>query len=235
MESARFAVDLLRRTSPCGDLGETRLLDVGCGTKIVKALVDDSVSIARYAGVDVSYDVISWLAANVSDPRFDFHHLDARNELYNPGGTPLVEFDRLPVEDEAFELISLFSVFTHLDPDDYVAMLRLLRRHARAEARLVFSLFVDEHNVASPVSDRIQQALRSDDPEVAAKARAAVAQAMEAGPSGYRDAVAGEPLVQARYSRDYALELVDGTGWEVESLNSPVRPHIQHYMVCSPQ
>ena len=55
------------------------------------------------------------------DSRFEFHHLPASNDLYNPDGTPLGEFERLPAELEAFDLICLFSVFTHLAPDDYVA------------------------------------------------------------------------------------------------------------------
>ena len=52
----------------------------------------------------------------MSDPRFEFHHFDARNELYNPTGTPLADFEELPVGSARFDLISLFSVFTHLTP-----------------------------------------------------------------------------------------------------------------------
>ena len=42
-----------------------------------------------------------------------------------------------------------------------------------------------------------------------------------------------KPLRVAMYSRPHALELVEGTGWEVESLNDP-EEHIQHYMICRP-
>lgn len=94
----------------------------------VKALLDDSWPIGRYVGVDVSSDVIQWLQSNVADPRFEFHHLGARNDLYNPVGPPLAEIERLPVGDREFDLISLFSVFTHLDPSDFLAMLRLCGR-----------------------------------------------------------------------------------------------------------
>ena len=47
------------------------------------------------------------------------------------------------------------------------------------------------------------------------------------------DEVPDQPLLIARYSRDYALELVDGTGWEVVELHPP-EPYIQHYIVCRP-
>ena len=49
--------------------------------------------------------------------------------VYNPGGKQLAGFDLLPAGPRQFDLISLFSVFTHLAPPDFVSMLRLLRRH----------------------------------------------------------------------------------------------------------
>jgi SAM-dependent methyltransferase len=122
------------------------LLDVGCGTKVVKTLLDNSMPIGRYVGIDASSEVIEWLQANVSDPRFEFHHLDAHNAMYNPEGIDLASFELLPVGPRRFDLICLFSVFTHLAPHDYVAMLRLLRRHAKPDARLLFSLFLRDPN-----------------------------------------------------------------------------------------
>ena len=50
---------------------------------------------------------------------------------------------------------------------------------------------------------------------------------------GFIDEMPDEPLMQARYDKDYALELVQGTGWEVVSLDPP-QEHIQHAMVCRP-
>ena len=47
------------------------------------------------------------------------------------------------------------------------------------------------------------------------------------------DEVPGRPLAIARYERDYALELVEGTGWEVLEMHPPKR-FIQHYMICRP-
>lgn len=42
-----------------------------------------------------------------------------------------------------------------------------------------------------------------------------------------------KPLWHAVYSCKHALELVQGTGWEVESLNDP-EECTQHYMICKP-
>jgi SAM-dependent methyltransferase len=140
-DSALFAIDLLTRTLGRSDLAGVEVLDVGCGTKIVKALLDHELPIGHYAGVDASSEVIEWLRANVSDPRFEFHHVDAHNAMYNPTGKDLATFELLPVEAGRFDLICLFSVYTHLAPHDFEAMLRLLRRHGRPDGVLLFSLF----------------------------------------------------------------------------------------------
>ena len=56
---------------------------------------------------------------------------------------------------------------------------------------------------------------------------------MAAKDRGFLDAIPGQPLLQARYDKDFALELIAGTGWEVVSVNPPER-YIQHYMICRP-
>ena len=235
LESGRFAVDLLCRVLGRRDLSGVELLDVGCGTKVVKTLLDNSLPIGRYVGIDASSEVIEWLNDKVSDPRFEFHHLDAHNAMYNPEGTDLASFELLPVGPRHFDLICLFSVFTHLAPHDYVAMLRLLRRHAKPDARLLFSLFLRDPEHTAPNAQAVAEGLKGDDREVRQRTRAALAQALahRAEGSRFTDEVPGRPLEIARYERDYALELVAGTGWEVLELHAPER-FIQHYMLCSP-
>ena len=236
-ESGLFAVDLLCRTLDRKDLSEVQLLDVGCGTKVVKTLIDHSMPVGRYVGIDVSSEIIEWLDANVCDPRFEFHHLDARNEMYNPDGTDLAQFELLPVDRRRFDLICLFSVFTHLAPHDYVAMLRLLREHAKPATKLLFSLFLRDRERESAYERAVKEKLDSADPEVRRRTKAALARAIRHRASQddarFVDEVPGRPLEIARYEPDYALELVDGTGWEVLELHPP-RPHIQHYMICRP-
>jgi SAM-dependent methyltransferase len=235
VESGIFAVELLRRTAGSEDLGEVELLDVGCGTKIVKTLLDNSLPIGHYVGIDAAAEVIEWLRANVSDPRFEFHHIDAHNEMYNPDGTPLAEFELLPVGPRRFDLICLFSVFTHLAPHDYVAMLRLLRRHAKPETRLLFSLFLRDPDSLTPYERAVTEALKGDDPEHRERVRAKIAERAtgSSGDQRFVDEWPHKPLAVARYERDYAIELVDGTGWAIEAIEPPER-FIQHRMVCRP-
>ncbi|NND68887.1 MAG: hypothetical protein HKN19_14955, partial [Halioglobus sp.] len=56
---------------------------------------------------------------------------------------------------------------------------------------------------------------------------------MQEGIPDFEDAIPGQPLRVAMYSRQHAIELVEGTGWHIDSLNDPLE-HVQHYMICSP-
>jgi SAM-dependent methyltransferase len=233
IDSGIFCTNLLCETMGQKDLAGVELLDVGCGTKIVKTLLDNSISIGHYTGVDIYSPIIDWLNDNVSDPRFDFHHFDAHNDLYNPGGTPLAGFTELPVGSARFDLISLFSVFTHLNPEDYVAMLHLLRTYVKPTGLVLFSLFLNDPDNPSVYAKAIKEQLASDDPAVVAQAKAIVAKVLSEKDRGFHDEVPETPLLRARYDKDFALELIQGTGWDVVSVNPPVG-HIQDYIICRP-
>jgi len=228
-------LDLLARSFELDDLSTTSLLDVGCGTKFTKVILETGIPIGRYVGVDISAEVISFLAANVDDPRFAFHHLDAHNELYNPDGQPLDSFGELPVRGERFDLISLFSVFTHLAPHDYRTMLELLRPHVADGGGLLFSLFVDE-GIDAAHRDAFNQELKrrrqAGDVDVIRAIEARTAAGVDV--PDFFDRVPERPLLEAVYSAPYARELIDDTGWEVVDLHPPVPSVVQHYFVCRP-
>jgi SAM-dependent methyltransferase len=290
LRSAIDLIDLICRVTGRADLSETSVLDVGCGTKISKALLERDLAIERYVGVDVSAPVIEFLQSNVHDDRFTYHHIDVQNDLYNRDGQPLAERSALPVGDERFDVVWLFSVFTHLTPADFRAMLLLLRRHIADDGWLVFSLFVNEatQSGSTPVDWRLGRAAHSrravmarqidrlgeehgqawleermrawldsldDEERAAAEVRlleasqqpsaevepvphAFIDESLELRTSGeapdFVDLLPHKPLMQVLYSRRHAYELLEGTGWEVVSLNPPEPPYIQHYFVCRP-
>ena len=206
-----FALDLLCEAIGRPDLDGVELLDVGCGTKLTKTLLEREQPIGHYTGVDVGAEVIDWLTDTVDDPRFDFAHLDAENEMYNPDGAPLESFENLPVGERRYDLICLFSVFTHLNPKDFETLLRLLHAHAKPEATLLFSLYL-----TAPDGSGIY--LGPND-----------------SPPGARfvDELPDRPLAVARFDEDYALELIEASGWKLQSLNPPSR-FIQHYVIARP-
>lgn len=201
------------------NLGSQRVLDMGCGTKFTQAILNYDIPIGEYIGIDVYGEMIDFLHAHTQDSRFSYHHIDTHNEMYNPTGAKLSADTRLPIEEYSCSVICLFSVFTHLAPADYSNMLKVMRRYARDEARLIFTLYIDE--VSNNGHGLIEQiALQQETPYV---------------PSGqpFRDAFPNKPLQWALYSRQYALELIEGTGWEVEKLCKP-NQWAQHHFICRP-
>lgn len=132
------------------------VLDFGCGTRFADSIMNRHVPLRSYTGVDVNASMVSYLAANATDPRLSFHALDARNPEYNPAGRPMTEATVLPVGDRTFDVICMFSVITHQQPQDARAIFAVLRRYVRRGGRLFFSAFID---------DEMEQDYREGDPQ----------------------------------------------------------------------
>jgi SAM-dependent methyltransferase len=211
------------------DLSQQDLLDVGCGTKFTQAFLNHGLPIRSYVGVDVYGEMIDFLRENVSDPRFEYHHIDVNNDLYNPAGAPMTDRTDLRVGDRTFDIICLFSVFTHLAPHDYATMLRLLRRYIRPSGRLIYTLFVDELTADGlGFIDRVERGLRAEggaEPSTSGERKRNV--------KPFLDVYPDKPLLCAMYSREYAYKLIEETGWEPLELLPPNR-FAQHHFICAP-
>lgn len=174
---------LLARHLGVEHLGDIELLDMGCGTKLVEAILRHQLPIGRYVGIDVYREMIEFLQREVQDPR------------------------------------------------DYREMLKLLRPYIKRGGRLIYSLFVNERTPGGlGLVDDIARRMATRSPVSpvtdAVSARAPVPDFVDMDPA--------KPLKFALYSREYAMSLVEDTGWIVESLNDPLE-HIQHFMVCTPE
>lgn len=196
-----------------------RVLDMGCGTKFTQAIVEYDLPVGEYIGVDVYEEMINFLQESTAAEKFSFLHINSHNDMYNPNGDKIGEDTRLPIDEFSCDIICLFSVFTHLAPTDFVSMLKLMRRYAKRDGQLIFTLYLDE--TSGNGHGLIEQiALESGKPWK---------------PSGepFRDAFPGRPLQWALYSRDYALQLIEDTGWEVVELCMP-NEWAQHHFICKP-
>jgi SAM-dependent methyltransferase len=234
IESGLQLIQLMARKFSVPDLGQASVLDMGCGCKLVQAILDHQLRIGRYVGIDVFPELIAFLQDNVTDPRFSFHVQNTHNEMYNPQGEPLSANTSLPIAEASFDIICLFSVFTHLAPHDYSAMLQLLRRFIKPGGKLIFSLIVNEVTVGGlGFIDNVNRAWNDRPGELAGFEKAFKQGLAKSGPPDFLDYDPSQPLKWAIYSRDYALRLVNDCGWKVESLNDP-EAAIQHYMICSP-
>jgi SAM-dependent methyltransferase len=227
VESGAELIALMCKEFDLPDLAAASLLDMGCGTKLAQALLSGSMPIKEYVGIDVYRDMIDYLVAEVHDQRFSFHHMNTHNAMYNTGGELLTGETPLPaaVARQHFDIICLFSVFTHLAPHDFVAMLKVLRPYINNRGRLIFSVFIHEQTAGGlGLIDVLKRDLQTRGKDVSDFALP---------PPDFVDANPAKPLTWAVYSRKHALELMAGTGWELESLNDPL-PFIQHYFICKP-
>jgi 2-polyprenyl-3-methyl-5-hydroxy-6-metoxy-1,4-benzoquinol methylase len=105
----------------------------------------------------VNKPLIDYLNEVVADPRFAYEYWNIYNQLYNPSGVKLTKDFSLPVSGQ-FDLIWLFSVFTHLEPADASALLGILRHYIRPGGHL-FSAFID--NSISTFEDKILDQLQN--------------------------------------------------------------------------
>jgi SAM-dependent methyltransferase len=220
IRSAVALIDHVTRHFGLADLGDTAILDVGCGVKLTQALLTFDLPVGAYVGVDVYKAMIEFLRGNVDDPRFEFHHVNIHNARYNPTGERMTDDTRLPLREGAtFDLVCLFSVFTHLAPHDYPLMLKLLRRYVRPEGRLLYSLYIDERTESGHgLMDGFAKQFGDG----------AVGKTVD-----FQDLKPDKPLDWALYSERFARELIEGTGWEVERLDPP-NEFIQHHFTCRP-
>lgn len=217
VDGGRDLLDYLAEALGFDSLANLQILDMGCGTKFTQAIVNYDIPIGKYVGVDIYRDMIDYLVQNTAgDPRFEYHYANLHNAMYNPSGERLSAETRLPLVESSFDVICLFSVFTHLEPHDYADMLRLMRRYAKDDGKLMYTLYLDERTFNG--YGLIEAfALKLD---------------KQYKPSGvrFRDAHP-ETLKWAVYSREYALELMKDTGWEIDEVRLP-NQWAQHQFIC---
>lgn len=109
-----------------GLLDCNRLVDVGCGSGRLALSLPDAFT-GDYLGTDISEPLLKRLAQSRNSPRFQFVHVDGLS---------------IPVEDESVDMVSMFSLLTHLRHEESFLYLRDARRALRKGGTVVFS-FLD--------------------------------------------------------------------------------------------
>lgn len=128
---------------------DARILDIGCGVgrntvRLTNYLNDD----ALYVGMDIEARSVKWCTRNISAifPRFVFFTMDIYNKFYNPAGRIRPDKLVLPFPDDSFDVVSLWSVFTHMYPTDVQHYLEEARRVLKPGGKLVASYYlVNDH------------------------------------------------------------------------------------------
>ena len=124
---------------------DSRVLDIGCGCgQIAVPLTRLLTPAGRYDGFDPDREAIAWCTRHITArfPRFNFVHADLGNSLYNPAGTLDAATFHFPYPDEAFELILLKSVFTHLQMPALRNYFNEIRRMLEPRGRVLASFIL---------------------------------------------------------------------------------------------
>ncbi len=206
---ARTMLDRFAGALDRADLADVELLVLGCDAATVDTLIAQDLPIGRYVGVSHDAELVERLTEEVEDPRFEFHHIDIRTAVADPA----LIADGLPIGDQTFDLVFAVSLFDHLDPAGYRALLGALERHARPSTRLAYTVLLDERTpggrgaIDAYVDALGEQAASTTD--------------------RFQDYLPEEPLRMALYERAYARELLETSGWVLVRSEDPAPP-FQH-------
>jgi SAM-dependent methyltransferase len=144
LRSARSEARLLADDFHVGK--NTSVLDIGCGPGRVPIGILDVIGPVDYTGIDVQAASIRWCKRYIErkHPSFRFIRIDASNERYNERGVEIAEDFRFPFPDKRFDVIVLFSVFSHMNERDMRIYLRECERLLKDGGRIYITAFVEE-------------------------------------------------------------------------------------------
>jgi SAM-dependent methyltransferase len=136
----------------CGLEPDHHVLDVGCGAgRVALALTSYLTSEGSYEGFDVIAPQVEWCMENITPryPNFRFQVANVFSQTYNrKGATKGMEY-RFPYSDDSFDLSLLFSVFTHMLPDDVEHYLSEIARVLKPGGRcLATFLLLNEESLS---------------------------------------------------------------------------------------
>lgn len=127
---------------------QSRVLDVGCGPgRLAIGILSAVGDIEEYVGVDVMKRVVDWCHRYITryHPTYRFTWIDVENARYNPSGQPIGEDFQLPFADQHFDIIYLYSVFSHMLPEHVAAYLAEFRRLLAPAGGIFLTLFVEDN------------------------------------------------------------------------------------------
>jgi SAM-dependent methyltransferase len=151
----------------CGLREGEKVLDVGCGCGQVaislgRMLGWDSID---YEGFDIHVPSVLWCQRNIErkHPNFRFRYASVHNSMYGFDNELSASSYRFPFSDASLDLVFLFSIFTHLLPDEAWHYISEIRRVLRPGGRLLATFFFYNESNAVTIGWRRNEPLHQMD------------------------------------------------------------------------
>jgi SAM-dependent methyltransferase len=138
--------DVLKLRDAFGLEPSSSVLDIGCGVgRLPIGLLAELGEPADYVGADVDSTSVSWCRKHIEahHPGARFVRLNVANARYNRRGRPIDEGFRLPWDSTRFDVIFLYSVFSHMRSKDVRAHLHEFRRLLEPGGGVFLTAFVE--------------------------------------------------------------------------------------------
>ncbi len=181
------------------------VLEVGCGIgRMAVPLTRYLDQSGKYEGFDIIPISIGWCQKKITPryPNFRFRLADVYSGLYNPKGRFKSSEYKFPYSDESFDFVFLFSVFTHMIPQDFEHYLAEIARVLKTGKRCMITFLL-----LNPESSRlIDSGLSPYDLKY------------ESGPSRFIDKDAPESTIA--YEEEYVRSVYQRSGL---SITEPIR------------
>src|SRR5262249_24091529 len=140
-----FCVSLLLRHVPLQ--GDERVLDFGCGIgRAAVALLRERPALQSLTGFDIVPRMVEFCTSTIGSqcPNANFELLADRNEHYDrfkDSTEPRSRQDLAARYAASFDVAYAYSVFTHIDVDDFTSLLRFVGTLLKPSGRFLFTAF----------------------------------------------------------------------------------------------
>lgn len=135
----------LSRHTPIND--QTRLLDFGCGIgRVTLAMLKHHPSIKGITGIDIVPKMVDFCRDTIGSqfPNVNFELTADTNdhyERYKDGAKPKSRSELSKAYGDQFDVAYAFSVFTHVDVEDFVSLLKFVGTMMKPGGHFFFTAF----------------------------------------------------------------------------------------------
>jgi SAM-dependent methyltransferase len=124
---------------------DSAVLDIGCGYgRLAIPLTRYLSARGSYVGIDVMADAVEDCRYRISPghDNFRFEHVDVHNGLYNQDASLTAGEALRTFGEKQFDLVFMFSVFSHMMPVDVASYLQQIARVLKPGGQLLTTFFI---------------------------------------------------------------------------------------------